>query len=103
MNILIKIAQEHPDAYCVSPETVHEAIKRGVEKADVYEALVNIMAGKEATSLGIEDKSLCLWVATNDEYYREAENPDNNDNNDNNDDGTLKTSVQKTLDKTSNL
>lgn len=71
-NILVDIANEEENAYCISPETVHEAIRRGVSKADICIALVDCMAGNTGTFY-MEDRGCCAFVALHEEYYQEAQ------------------------------
>jgi len=64
-NILIAIAKECPDAYCVSPETIQEAINRGISQGDICIAMVEIYAGMaDDPKFYHEDRSLCAFVAT---------------------------------------
>jgi hypothetical protein len=70
-NILVDIAKENADAYCISPETVHEAINRGVSKADICTAIVDCMAENTGTFY-MEDSGCCAFVAMHEEYYDEA-------------------------------
>ena len=70
-NILVDIANEHEGAYCISPETVHEAILRGVKKADICIALTDCAAGNTGTFY-MEDSGCCAFTAMHEEYYDEA-------------------------------
>ena len=72
-NILENIANEHDDAYCISPETIEEAINRGVTKAEVCIALVGCMAGNTG-ELYLEDAKLCAWTALHQDYYNAYKN-----------------------------
>jgi hypothetical protein len=65
-NILINIALEDKDAYCVSPETVQEAINRGISQDDINRALVEIQAGNCYcySDLYLEDANCCAFVAS---------------------------------------
>jgi hypothetical protein len=72
-NILVDIANESEGAYCISPETVHEAIRRGVTKADICIALVDCMAGQTG-EFYMEDRCCCAFTALHEEYYQEVEN-----------------------------
>jgi len=71
-NILVDISNEDENAYCVSPETIHEAIRRGVSKGDICIAIVDIMAGNTG-SFYLEDSGCCAFVALHEEYYQEVE------------------------------
>jgi len=72
MNILVDIAKESEGAYCISPETVHEAIRKGVTKADICIALVDCLAGNTG-SFYMEDSSCCAFTALDEDNYNEAE------------------------------
>ena len=64
MNILIDIAKEEENAYCVSSETIQIAIDRGFSKAHICIAIVDILAG-DTGGFYMEDKECCAFVALN--------------------------------------
>lgn len=60
MTSLVEIAKAKGQDY-VGPEDVQEAIDAGVSKLDLWEELLGILGGQ--IDLGLEDKSLCCFVA----------------------------------------
>lgn len=71
-NILIDIAKEWPDAYCVSPETIQEAVNRGISQADICIAFVEICAGIQGEKIAtFEDRACCAFVAM--DYKKDKE------------------------------
>jgi len=93
MNILVDIAKETENAYCISPETVHEAIKRGVKKADICIALVDCLAGNTG-SFYMEDDSCCAFTALDEDNYKKAEEDSEDTKTTPNSPNSLKTSVE---------
>jgi len=71
-NLLVDIANESENAYCIAPSHVHEAIRRGVTKADICIALVDCMAGQTG-EFYMEDRGCCAFTALHEDYYKEAE------------------------------
>jgi len=70
MNLLVNIANEDENAYCVCPNHIRIAINRGVSKPDICMAMVEIQAGinKEfipwnADKVWMEDLTCCAFVA----------------------------------------
>jgi len=60
-NILVKIAQED-DNKVVSPAHIHLAIEKGIPKADIFEAIVDILA-ENTGCFYMEDAPCCAFVA----------------------------------------
>lgn len=68
-NILVDIAKESPEAYCVSPSTVQTAVDRGISQADICIAIVDITAGNTG-DFQLEDRGCCAFVAMD---YKKSE------------------------------
>jgi hypothetical protein len=65
-NILIEIAKECKDAYCVSPQTVQDAVNREIPKQFILEAIIEINQ-KRPEGFYIEDFDCCLFTA---DFYK---------------------------------
>ena len=61
-NVLVDIAKEDPNAYCINGSTIQTAIDRGISKEYICIAIVDILA-ENTGSFYLEDESCCAFVA----------------------------------------
>lgn len=61
-NILIEIAKECKDAYCVSPNTVQDAVNRRIPKLEILEALIDVYQN-QPEGFYVEDFDCSLFTA----------------------------------------